>query len=234
MAELTEKGASEKAPKTVQSIADFSAEELIEKYKKPVLAGLGVVAVLVAAFVFYRYNQTQNNDLAKEEMTQAVFYFEQDSFNLALNGIEAKEIKGLKEVADEYSSTPSGKLASLYAGIIYLKQGKFEDAINYLGQYDSNDGIMQARSYAATGDAYSELNDLENATKFYKKAAEHVPNEQLTPAYLMKLGLAYELSNNWKDAAETYGKIVTEYPKSQDVSDAKKYKAKALALSASE
>ncbi len=234
MAELTEKGAPEKAQKVVQSTAGLSAEELIEKYKKPALIGLGVLVVLVAAFVFYRYNQSQNNELAKEDMTQAVFYFEQDSFNLALNGIEAKEIKGLKEVADEYSSTQAGKLASLYTGIIYLKQGKFEDAIQYLGQYTSSDGIMQARSYAAIGDAYSELNDLENATKFYKKAAEHDPNEQLSPAYLMKLGLAYELSNNWKDAAETYDKVITEYPKSQDASDAKKYKAKALALSASE
>ena len=93
---------------------------------------------------------------------------------------------------------------------------------------------MQARSWAAMGDAYSELNDLDNSIKYYKKASEHKPNEQLTPSYLMKLGLAYELNNNWKEAAEAYDKVIMDYPKSQDVSDAKKYKAKALALSASE
>jgi tetratricopeptide (TPR) repeat protein len=234
MAELTEKGAPQKAQAVVEKKVSLSAEELIEKYKKPALAGLGIIVVLVGAFAFYKYTQSQNNTVAHEEMYQAEVYFGQDSFNLALNGIEAKEIKGVKEIADDYSGTEAGKLASFYTGIIYLKQGKPEDAIQYLGQYDSNDGIMQARSWAAMGDAYSELNDLDNSIKYYKKASEHKPNEQLTPSYLMKLGLAYELNNNWKEAAEAYDKVIMDYPKSQDVSDAKKYKAKALALSASE
>lgn len=235
MAELTEKDAAEKAHRIADNKPKMTAEELVEKYKKPALIGLGVLVALIAAFVFYKYNQSENSSIAQEEMSQAVFYFEQDSLELALNGVESKGVKGLKEVADEYTSTDAGKLASLYTGIIYLKQGKFEDAVQYLGQYDSKDEIMQARSYVAMGDAYSDLNDLENSIKYYKKASECGESEQLTPGYLMKLGLAYELNSNWKEASGAYDKIITDYPKSQDVADAKKYKAKAqAALSASE
>lgn len=235
MAELTENSATQKAQPVVSSKVNMSTEELVEKYKKPVLTGLAVVVALVGAFAFYKYNQSENNTAAQSEMYQAEFFYQQDSLELALKGIPAKEIKGLQEIADEYSGTKAGKLAAFYTGNIYLKQGKFQEAIDYLDKFDANEGIMQARAWCMMGDAYSDLDDNDNAIKFYKKAAEHKENEQLTPSYLMKLGLAYELKSDWKEAAATYDKVITEYPKSQDVSDAKKYKAKATAsLSASE
>ena len=235
MAELTEKSATQKAQPVVSSKVNMSTEELIEKYKKPALVGLAVVVALVGAFAFYKYNQAENNTVAQSEMYQAVFYFEQDSLELALKGIPAKEVKGLQEIADEYSGTKAGKLAAFYTGVIYLKQGKFQDAIDYLDKFDTNEGIMQARAWCLTGDAYTELEKNEDAITYYKKASEYKENEQLTPTYLMKLGLAYELNSQWKDAAAAYDKVITDFPKSQEVSDAKKYKAKATAsLSASE
>jgi len=235
MAELTKESATQKAQPVVSSKVNMSTEELIEKYKKPALVGLAVVVALVGAFAFYKYNQSENNTVAQSEMYQAVFYFEQDSLELALKGIPSKEVKGLQEIADEYSGTKAGKLAAFYTGVIYLKQGKFQDAIDYLDKFDTNEGIMQARAWCLTGDAYTELEKNEDAITYYKKASEYKENEQLTPTYLMKLGLAYELNNQWKEAAAAYDKVITDFPKSQEVSDAKKYKAKATAsLSASE
>jgi tetratricopeptide (TPR) repeat protein len=235
MAELTEKSATQKAQTVVTSKVNMSTEELIEKYKKPALLGLAVVVALVGAFAFYKYNQSESNTVAQSEMYQAVFFFEQDSLELALKGIPAKEVKGLQEIADEYSGTKAGKLASFYTGVIYLKQGKFQEAIDYLDKFDSNEGIMQARAWCLIGDAYTELNDNDNAITYYKKASEYKENEQITPTYLMKLGLAYELKSEWKDAGAAYDKVITDFPKSQEVSDAKKYKAKVTAsLSASE
>jgi tetratricopeptide (TPR) repeat protein len=223
MAEITEKSAPQKAQPAVSSKMNMSAEELVEKYKKPVLIGFAVLVAVVGA-------------VAQSEMYQAVFFFEQDSLELALKGIPAKEVKGLQEIADEYSGTKAGSLASFYTGVIYLKQAKFQEAIDYLGKFDSKEGILQARAWCLMGDAYSELEDNDNAITYYKKACEYKPNEQITPTYLMKLGLAYELKSDWKGAAASYDKIITDFPKSQDVTDAKKFKAKATAasLSASE
>lgn len=235
MAEKTEKSAPQNAQPVIAKKTSMSSEELVEKYKKPVLIGIVALVALVGAFAFYKYNQSENNAVAQTEMYQAVFFFEQDSLEMALKGIPAKEVKGLQEIADEYSGTKAGGLASFYTGVIYLKQAKFQEAIDYLGKFDSNEGILQARAWCLMGDAYSELEDNDNAIKYYKKASEYKPNEQITPAYLMKLGLAYELTSDWKGAAAAYDKIIKDFPQSQDVTDAKKYKAKATAsLSVSE
>ena len=48
----------------------------------------------------------------------AEIYFEKDSFNLALNG--DLNSAGFIDIADDYSSTKTGKLANYYAGICYL------------------------------------------------------------------------------------------------------------------
>lgn len=233
MTELTEKSVPNKAPQEVENKPRVTAEDFLERYQKPALIVLGVLVLLAGAFAFYKYNQADKNAQAQAEMYNAVFLFEKDSFNLALKG-DGKESIGLQEIADEYSGTQAGKLAAFYAGLIYLKQGKFQEAIDYLDNYESEDGLYQARSWSLIGDAYSELNDLDNSIKYYKKASEYKANEQITPGYLMKLGLAYELNKDWKNAAEAYNRIVQEFPKAQELSDAKKYKAKAQTLAASE
>jgi TolA-binding protein len=79
-----------------------------------------------------------------------------------------------------------------------------------------------------------EKKEFSEAANYYKKAAELHGNDQISTTYLMKLGLAYELQDNWKEAANAYGIIVNEYPKSQEVTDAKKYKAKAEARASSQ
>lgn len=230
MTELTEKSAIDKAPKEVPSKPKMSAEEFLEKYQKTALIVFGGLVLLAGAFAFYKYNQADKNAEAQAAMYKAIFLFEKDSFDVALKG-DNKEVIGFQEISEEYSSTQAGKLASFYAGVIYLKQGKFADAVESLEKYDSNDGLYQARSWSLIGDAYSELNEVENSIKYYKKASEFKANEQITPGYLMKLGLAYELNNDWKGAEEAYDKIINDYPRAQESGDAKKYKAKAKAKS---
>jgi uncharacterized protein HemX len=92
MAEITEKSATQKAQPAVTSKVNMSTEELIEKYKKPALVGFALVVALIGAFAFYKHNQSENNTVAQSEMYQAVFFFEQDSLDLALKGIPAKEV----------------------------------------------------------------------------------------------------------------------------------------------
>ena len=92
MAEITEKSAPKKAQPALAKKTNMSAEELVEKYKKPVLIGIVALVALVGAFTFYKYNQSENNAVAQTEMYQAVFFFEQDSFEMALIGSVAKKV----------------------------------------------------------------------------------------------------------------------------------------------
>jgi TolA-binding protein len=204
--------------------------EFFEKNKKPITYVLVAIALGVLAFVGFKYYQKERNETAQAEMYNSVFAWEKDSLKTALEG--KAEDKGLVDIADEYSGTDAGNMATYYAGVAYLKQGKFDEAISSLDDFKSNDLLLQGLSYSLIGDAYMEKKEFDNAAEYYGKAAKYKPNETFTPRYLMKLGLAQELNKDFAGAAESYGKIVDEYPTSAQLADAKKLKAKADGLAA--
>lgn len=196
----------------------------VDKYKNLVLILVGVVALAAGGYFFYQYQLDESNKEAQNEIYPAVYFFEQDSLDKALKG--DGKVLGLLDVADKYAGTKTAKLAHFYAGVAYMKQAKFEDAITHLKEFSSDDYLVQARAYSLIGDANMELEKYEEAASFYSKAANYKTNEQFSSAYFMKLALAYELLKENKKAAETYDIIITKYPKSADVIDAKKYKAR--------
>lgn len=204
------------------------SEEFFERNKKAILYVVGGLLVAVLAFVGYRYNQNQNNQAAQEEMFNAVFAWERDSLKTALEG--NKSDKGLLEIADEYSGTDAGNLAKYYAGVAFLKEGKFDEAIEKLENFKSNDLLLQGLVYSLTGDAYLEKKEFDQAINKYSKAASYKPNEAFTPRYLMKLALANELSKDYGAAVEAYDRIIQEFPLAPQVQDARKFKARAEGL----
>lgn len=213
----------------IEDLQGGKFDEWFEQKKNIITyVGGGILAVIALVF-FGKYYLTSQNEEAQNTMFQAVYYFEADSLNKALNGDGSNP--GLVEIADGYGLTKAGKLASYYAGVCYLKQGKFDEAIDYLGNFSSSDILIQARAYSLIGDAYMEKNELDNAISNYKKASEYKPTKQFTPDYLMKLGLASELNKDYSDAVSAYDKIINDFPNSARLGDAKKYKALNEALS---
>jgi len=198
------------------------AEDFLNKYKNVLFGIVGAAVIAGAGYFFYNYQKSNQNKEAQNAMFASVIAFEEDSLDRALKG-SGPNAPGLIDVADEFSGTNAGDLANFYVGVAYLKKGKFEDAISHLKEFNANDLLVQARAYSLIGDAYMELKDVENAISYYKKAADYKPNEQYTPSYLMKLALAYEVSKNFGDAAKQYEKIISDFPKSSEVMDAKKY-----------
>jgi TolA-binding protein len=157
-------------------------------------------------------------------MFQAVFYFEADSLNTALNG-DGNNL-GFLAIIDDYGITEAANLANYYAGVCFLKQGKFELARLYLEDFSSNDLLVQARAYSLVGDTYMEENKYEDAARYYNKAANYKPNKFFSPAYLMKEALAYEKLNQVDKAKEAYDQIISQYWESGEYQNARKFKAK--------
>lgn len=214
--------------KKTESGSKLDFDSFFDKNKNLITIVLGVVVLVAAGWAGYNYYATSQDEEAQKEMFVAVNYFESDSLDLALNGDKVN--RGFIDIAEEYSFSKSAKLSNYYIGVIYLKKGKFEDAIEYLKKFNAGDLLVQARAYALIGDAYTELKDTENAISYYKKASEYNPNEFFTPRYLIKLGMAYEVNNDFASAAKAYTTIVDTYPKSQEYNDARKYKARSEQL----
>lgn len=190
-----------------------------EQNKKMITYVGGGLVAIIAAFVFYKfYYLPEKETEAANEIFWAQTYFERDSFNIAVKGgltvmspEGQKQMLGFEQVADEYSITKTGNLANYYAGICFLRTGKFEQAIERFQKFSSNDPILAPIALGGTGDSYMELNKADEAIKFYLKAADNSNNNFTTPIYLKKAGFAYETKANYQDALALYERIKKEY-----------------------
>lgn len=81
---------------------------------------------------------------------------------------------------------------------------------------------MEYAASGALGDAYMETNNVKEGINYYKKAAANEDDHLLTPLYLYRAALAYELSNQPKDAIESYKKIRDNYPQSMQAREVDK------------
>ena len=205
----------------------LGTETFLKRNRRLIFIALGLIVVLVAGYAIMTSINKGNEQEAQEELFFTQRYFEVDSLNRVLNGYGT--IPGAKTLSEEYSGTKAGKLASFYAGVAYLKQGKYQEAITNLKKFSTSDWLVQARAYALIGDAYQELKKYDDAVLYYKKAIDHKANKFFTPPYLMKLALVYELQNNAEAAIATYDRLLADYPNASDANNAKKYKGKLLA-----
>ncbi len=204
------------------------SEQFFEKNYKVVLGVVGGIAlVIVLVFGYIRFIKEPKNREAQAAMFMAQRYFEADSLTKALNGDGVN--MGFLAVADEYSSTDAGNLANYYLGVIYMQKGEFDNAIERLEKFDSDDLIISSMSLGLIGDAYLEKNDQDNALKYYKKAAENKKNEFTTPIYLMRIGMVYELQNKYDEALKQYQVIKNEYSRSGEGQEIDKYIGRANA-----
>ena len=200
------------------------SEQWVEKNSKPLFTGLLIVAALIMGYLGYnKYIQEPKEKEAADELAYPKSFFDQaqngaaevDSlYNLALNGADGKY--GLLDIINNYSSTNAGNLAKYMAGISYLKMNDYENAIAHLGNFSTDDEILGALAKGNIGDAFSEINQLEEALDYYVKAADFKSNDFTSPMYLFKAGnLAMDLGD-YKKAEKLFSRIKKEYPKSEE------------------
>lgn len=184
----------------------------------------GLFAIVAAYLGFTKLYLEPKSEEATNQMFMAEKYFGQDSLDLALNG--DGNYLGFTQIMEDYKWTSSANLAHYYAGVIYLKQGKFDDAIEHLKDFNGKDKIVSSMALGALGDAYSELGKMDLAVDYYKKAAYHFENELTTPMFLKKAGMLLENQNKVADARKLYEEIKSKYPNTAEGREMDKYIAR--------
>jgi tetratricopeptide (TPR) repeat protein len=186
-------------------------ERYIEENQKSLMIIVGAVIVAVGLyFAFTRWYLKPQEIEAQSQMFIAERNFESDSFNIALNGTSG--YPGFLGIIDEYGLTKTANLAHLYAGLCYKNTGKFEDAIEYLKKFDSNDKILSNIALGSIGDCYANIGEIDDAVKYYKRAAKNVKNDFTSPEYLMRAGILLEQNQRYEDALELYVTVKEKYP----------------------
>lgn len=189
-----------------------SGEKFLQKYAKPIGILFSVVIIAALGYVIYdNYVVTPKNIEASDLMVDAENLYAEGKTDQALGG-KASGISGFVDIAEEYSNTKAGKLASLYAGVTEFKKGNYQKALEYFQNFDSPDKDLKAVKYGAIADTYVELNNTTEALNYMTKAANESNNGATAYQFGKKAGiLAMSLNQNDK-ALEFFQAIQDKYP----------------------
>jgi tetratricopeptide (TPR) repeat protein len=200
-------------------------EQFIEENQKSLMTIIGAIVGIVALFSVYQnfYIEPMEKE-AQAEMYMAELYFQKDSFNLALNG--DGQYLGFLDIADNYGSTNVGQLANYYAGLSYLHTADYDNAIEYLGDFSSDDIILSSLALGCMGDAYMELGDTDAALDAYADAVNNSANDFTAPRYMMKQAMIYTTIGDNNKALDLFKAIQSDYKTSREANGIEKYIAR--------
>lgn len=199
------------------------AEDFFEKYQKPLLIGIAAVVVLVGGWLLYKYAYMKPKQKeAVEQMAQAEYQFQRDSFALALAN-PGGGFPGFADIVKKYGATDAGNAALYYAGVSSLNMGQFDAAISYLEDFSPAGELLPAMKYGTLGDAWAEKGELDKALGFYQKAANAEKNDVLSPYYLKKVAMLSQKQGDNGAAKSAWETIKADFPSSVEAREADKY-----------
>jgi tetratricopeptide (TPR) repeat protein len=225
--------AKDKKPTQVDNLSEVEnaltqTEQFLENNQKIITIVIGAIVVVAAGYLgLNKFYLEPRSKEAQEQMFTAQNYFEKDSFNLALNGDGTNP--GFLDIIDDFGSTDAGNVSYYYAGIAYLHMGQFENAIDYLKKFSTDDILLGPISVGAQGDAQLELGKTDKALDLYTEAYKMNDNELTTPVYMLKAGELLEKSNKQADALKLYETIKQKYAETNEGRIIDKYIARAKA-----
>nr|WP_299383813.1 tetratricopeptide repeat protein [Allomuricauda sp.] len=199
-------------------------EAWVQKNQNFILGAIGVIAIGVLGYLGYNeFIQKPKEATAANELFYPQQYFDQalnsttakDSLlTLALNGAEGKY--GFLDIIQEYKGTKAANLAKYSAGMTYLNLQQYDEAITQLEDFSSDDAVLGAMAKGGIGDAFSQLNQQNDALDYYERAIAHSDNEYTTPRFLYKAGvLALNLDQKEK-ALGFFERIKNDYEGAQE------------------
>ncbi len=214
-------------------------EEWVASNQKYIYIIVGLAALFILGFLGYnRFIQEPKENEAANEMFQAQEYFNQaldnsgaqsDSlYNMALTGGEGKF--GFLDIIDEYGSTDAANLANYYAGFAYLNTNRYQEAIEYLEDFSSDDEILAPLATAGIGDAFLQLDQPEEALNYYEKAASMRSNSFSTPKALLKAAITAIQLGKGEDAAKHLNRIKNEFDGTPEAEQVPVYLGRAQAM----
>ena len=214
-------------------------EVWVARNQKYIFIIIGAAALIILGYLAYnQFIQEPNEAEAANEMFQAQQYFdaaldasgaESDSlYNMALTGGEGKY--GFLDIIDNYGSTDAANLARYYAGMAYLNTNNYQQAIDHLDDFSSDDEIVAPLAKGAIGDAFMQLGQSEEALDYYEEAATMRDNEFTTPKFLLKAAITALNLGQGSKAEEYLTRIENEFPDSPQANQVAGYLGQAQAM----
>lgn len=202
-------------------------QNIIQKYGTTITIVSVVIIVIVGAFIYFSKREAKKVQEATIQLSRVQEIYENGQYEKALNGdptltVRGEQVLGLIDIANNYSSTEQGKLASLYAGNSYLSLNDYDNAKAFFEKATDSESKLTRRGANAGIAACLEHNkEYEEAASHYEKAANLSFENEIKYRYMLFAGINYENAGKKDDAVKLYKDIVLMSEKSQYADDAK-------------
>lgn len=193
----------QKSPEVLEDSLN-KTEVLLEENKDLISKVLIAVAILIGGYFMYNnWVAEPAEEAAFDEIWPAQKLFEQDSVQKAISEFEY--------LAEEHGGTKAGNLSNLYLGISLLQDGKYDEALDALQDFEPAGKLTPGLKIGLIGDCYSEMDNVDEAVANYKKAASLLNSKSASTYFLKKAGLLLEQSGNLAEAIVVYELAMTKY-----------------------
>ncbi len=219
---------------------ELERDPLLDKYTQAVsffhanrtmiLSILVTVVAVIAILIGYRFYSSSQEIQAQNLLAIAEQNYSASDYTKALNGDEYTLSYGFVQIADEFSGTNAGNLATYYAAVSNFKMENNEEALVYIQQYKHPKGIMGVGSVSFHATLLKLNGSLEKAARKYEEAAMWDENESTTPFNLLKAANVYRELDNTEKVEEITSTIIEDYPDSPEATESVKLQG-ALAAS---
>ncbi|MBI9073260.1 MAG: tetratricopeptide repeat protein [Melioribacteraceae bacterium] len=197
--------------------------KFFEDHQSKILMGIGAIILFVAAIFLYTNKVESDNEEATALLAKIMPSYDSGNFQLAIDGQPGTDVKGLKEIADGFSSVNPGSIAALYLGHSYFKLGKYEEALKAYDSFSGGDALLKAASLAGVANCYEALDKKDKAADYFKDAASVSKKNIQNAEYLLKAGLNYLAIDKKETAKKVFMIIKKDYESSSEGRNIERY-----------
>ncbi|RNC85253.1 MAG: hypothetical protein ED557_00305 [Balneola sp.] len=219
----------------------LESDPLIESYNKAasfftenritILAIVISIIVVVGSLIGYNFYSQNQEEQAQQLLAIAEGYYTQGDFDRAINGDSFELTYGFLAIANEFSGTEAGNLATYYAAVSSFKLGNVEDALDHLSSYDAPKGILGVGAISFNAKLLLVNGNSELAAETFVKAANWDINDNTTPYNLYQAAEAYFEAGDLERAQELTDRIISEYPTSAELTSSQNLQGRIAATS---
>lgn len=185
------------------------SEKFIEKHASKIAIAFGVIILgILAYFGYQQFVVAPKNTEAMQTYVIAQKNLAQGKDTEALGG-KSDANPGFLGIAEKYKGTAVAEMAGYNAAILKFKEGKYQDAINLLEKFNSEDKTLVALKYGVMADAKSNLKRNDEAIQLFEKAINASADTYTQYHFTRKAGLL-SLAMNKKAEAKKYFTTIDE------------------------
>ncbi|HEX9005746.1 MAG TPA: tetratricopeptide repeat protein [Bacteroidota bacterium] len=196
------------------------ATTFYEEHKRIISIGVTAFAVIVIALIVYGKNRADNNTNASTALGNVYQLFDNGQYQLAVDGVPERGIKGLKAIVDDYGNSKAGEIARFYLGTAYYHLARYDEAIEQFKQASLSDETLEISRLSGIACAYEAKGMPKEAAEYFEKAAAKNSKDVNAAENLNNAARNYAQAGDKGTALELYRKLKKTYPSSPAARDA--------------